>query len=492
MGIRFVGSIHSFIFLLLISCNGIGTAEFKNAGVNSGGIAGNGSNSSTFSGLTSITDLTDSTLTLNWISHPSAVAYDIFDVSSGSMIWKQTVIGQSTTSVGITGLTPGQQYMFRVRMKDSMGGNDSNVIAQVVTMNVFPSPPTSLIRISPSSATGLKTSLVLRVHGTKNGDTVRVYSDSSCSSQVASGTSTGTTIDLTVNSLIAGSHTFYARAENSSSSISACSTSSVAYHVNSCPANFISVIGSSTFSTNDFCVAKFEMKNVAGVPTSQAALVPWSGVSLNEAFTYCGSLGSNYGLLSNPEWMTIAYEIEKTASNWSGGSLGSGAIFKGHTDNSPAAGLEVSDVNDPYVGTGNSAAQAMGSGREQKRTHTLSNGEIIWDFSGNVWESVDWTVGGGLAFGPTTCTGVTTELPLVNCAALSASDYFPNNPAGISTISYNSNFNLGRFYGGSGGAARRGGAYSSSASFAGIFALGLDAGAANLNSSVGFRCVYRP
>ncbi|OYX42543.1 hypothetical protein B7Y94_03150, partial [Candidatus Saccharibacteria bacterium 32-49-12] len=32
---------------------------------------------------------------------------------------------------------------------------------------------------------------------------------------------------------------------------------------------------------------------------------------------------------------------------------------------------------------------------EQKRTHTLSNGEVIWDLAGNVWEWTDATVSNG-------------------------------------------------------------------------------------------------
>ncbi|OYX41051.1 hypothetical protein B7Y94_05650, partial [Candidatus Saccharibacteria bacterium 32-49-12] len=32
---------------------------------------------------------------------------------------------------------------------------------------------------------------------------------------------------------------------------------------------------------------------------------------------------------------------------------------------------------------------------EQKRTHTLSNGEVIWDLAGNVWE---WTNGTAAAY----------------------------------------------------------------------------------------------
>ena len=77
-------------------------------------------------------------------------------------------------------------------------------------------------------------------------------------------------------------------------------------------------------------------------------------------------------LLSNDQWMTIATNIANQASNWSGSSVGSGALNRGHSDGSSAL----------------AATGSHGAWSTNHRTHTLSNGEVIWDMAGNVWE---WT-----------------------------------------------------------------------------------------------------
>lgn len=256
-----------------------------------------------------------------------------------------------------------------------------------------------------------------------------------------------------------------------------------------CPTGYVAVPGNSSLSVDAFCVMEFEAKNVSGTPTSQAGGTPWVPINQTDAKAECTSLGANYDLISNPEWMTIAFEIEKTPSNWSGSAVGSGQLNRGHTDNSPGSALAVTDVNDPYIGTGNNSGQAVGSGWEQKRTHTLSNGSVLWDIAGNVWEWTDWSLGGGLISGPTSCPASWTELPDVACGALSSADYLPDNPSGQST--YNSSYGLGRFFGGSGGAALRGGNWSNGTN-AGAFTLNLSNAPSLTGTSIGFRCVYRP
>ncbi|MDD4439900.1 MAG: hypothetical protein PHS04_17990 [Tissierellia bacterium] len=134
------------------------------------------------------------------------------------------------------------------------------------------------------------------------------------------------------------------------------------------------------------CVMKYEASsdgttnctNAAGTaaacPVSNTTTTPWA-INQANAKAACESIGAH--LITNAEWMAIARDIEATTSNWSGTVLN-----RGHTDNVPPNALAASTDNDPYYGTG----QTTG---EQKRTHTLSNGEVIWDFAGNVWDWVD-------------------------------------------------------------------------------------------------------
>ena len=156
-----------------------------------------------------------------------------------------------------------------------------------------------------------------------------------------------------------------------------------------CPSGFIVVPGSGTYGTTDFCAMKYEAKQVGStnVPISQAAGTPWVNISQTDAITYSANVAGCTGchLITEAEWLTIAQNVLSVPSNWSGGSVGSGYIYSGHNDNSPAGALAASSNDgDGYSGTGNVSPSS------QRRTLTLTNGAVIWDMAGNVW---DWTSG---------------------------------------------------------------------------------------------------
>jgi hypothetical protein len=108
-------------------------------------------------------------------------------------------------------------------------------------------------------------------------------------------------------------------------------------------------------------------------------------ISQTDAITAC--TGSGARLISNAEWMTITRNIEGVASNWIGGSVGSGALWRGHTDGTQDTAL-VANADDSlgYEGTGNTAPSI------ERRTHTLSNGQVIWDLSANTHEGTNDTI----------------------------------------------------------------------------------------------------
>ena len=177
-----------------------------------------------------------------------------------------------------------------------------------------------------------------------------------------------------------------------------------------CPDGYVPVPGDVKYGTaQGFCVAKYEMKCALDAsptvgltapdtgyhtynnsstacatdraPQSIASGYPIANITQTNAQTYCSNLGTGYHLITNNEWMTIARNVEKNASNWTGGTVGSGGIWRGHTDNDPALALEAnSDDSQGYYGTNNTAPS------EEKRTFTLSNGKVLWDIAGNVWE----------------------------------------------------------------------------------------------------------
>jgi formylglycine-generating enzyme required for sulfatase activity len=67
-------------------------------------------------------------------------------------------------------------------------------------------------------------------------------------------------------------------------------------------------------------------------------------------------------------------------------------LANGHNDSSPNKALPAGPDNLPCFQTVSSGPNACGEKGSQKRTLQLSNGEIIWDFAGNVWQWVDATI----------------------------------------------------------------------------------------------------
>lgn len=473
-----------FINLLTYSCQELGKVELGKTATE------NVSNSS-FQGIDQITQVTDSTATIEWTHLDGIVAYEIYNTTNGVNF--VTTVFAPTSSYQLSNLSNNTKYQFKVRAKNANGELDGNLKNVDFTTKLAPNAPSELTLLSPSNSTGFDYTPTIKILGVKAGDLIKLFSDSSCTNLVGSETATSTSVEITTSELSVGNFTFYATATNENSNVSECSSNSLNYTLVNCPTGYIKVPGNSSLGVDDFCVMKFEAKEDGNSdPVSIAAGAPWGSISIVDAKLKCQGLGEGFDLMSNPEWMTVTHNIESVASNWSDSIIGSGKLYRGHSDNDPAGPIEISDETNPYSDTGNNASQALGSGLEQRRTHYLSNDEVIWDISGNIFELVDWTLGGDLSSGPTTCADNGWEqFPDVNCDALSSADYMPANPAGISASIYNSNFFLGRFRGNANGYARRGGTYQSQAS-AGIFLVDLGFMVDQKSGGVGFRCVYRP
>ncbi|HXH30845.1 MAG TPA: fibronectin type III domain-containing protein [Bacteriovoracaceae bacterium] len=457
-----------------------------------------------FDGVDSITNVTDSTLSVNWTADTQAVSFRIYRIISGTpTLVNSTPIPSTQTSYQLgtppAPLAKNTSYTYRVRAVDINGNEDTNIKNITVVTLLAPVPPSAFSLVLP----GAKATPKIRISGVKTGDTVRLYTGPGCSSFVTLAVAAGPTIDLNSNTItLPGTYTFHATATNPDGDISACSTANLVYKFIDCPTGYVQVLDNSTFGiSSPFCVMKFEAKNVAGVPVSQASGLPWDEITQSTAKAACDILDTDPGyaaytsgdfdLISNPEWMTMAHEIEKVATNWTSGVIGTGALYRGHSDSS-SSGLEVFDETLPYDGTGNAASDTP-SGFEQRRTLNLALGEVIWDLSGNVSEWVDWSLGGVLDSGPTSCATGEYEIPLLVCGALATANYAPANPAGIVTADYDNTYNLGsvNVILGSGGAASRGG-HSGSNSVAGLFNLDLTFIPSEFYTTLGFRCVYRP
>jgi prepilin-type N-terminal cleavage/methylation domain-containing protein len=282
----------------------------------------------------------------------------------------------------------------------------------------------------------------------------------------------------------------------------------------SCPTGYIKVPGNSLYQTKDFCVMKYEAKAVAtSAPTvgltepntgyntiannttattsvngravaSVASGYPIVNINQTTAASYCTTAGAS--LITNAEWMTIARNIEAQPSNWTGGTVGSGGLWRGHSDNSPVNALAANtDDNLGYEGTGNTSPSI------ERRTHTLSNGEVIWDLSGNVWEWTNDTIlGKDQPTGSSTGFNWREYTAITNYGTLSYDLTRPSNNTWNSTQNMGQIYSDGTSTNNTANAFIRGGASASTVP-AGVFTLYLNYIPAFTYVEVGFRCVLR-
>jgi hypothetical protein len=284
-----------------------------------------------------------------------------------------------------------------------------------------------------------------------------------------------------------------------------------------CPDGYLAVGPNELLGTAAFCVMRFEAKawlddgdrvvqdaelagdgcdvgclpNWAGdayLPASVPAARPWREVKIVAASRACRSLGAGYDLISNPEAMAVAREIERVAANWFGGVAGTGRLPEGRTGAGGRDGLlDVQNALDPYDGTGHDGTELPGAGWEQRRALLLASGESIWDFSGNVQEWIDWAIDGDLDPAPECPPKGYLEITSFVCPGFTAADY------DSSTGTYDSGEGVGQVLGGAGRAMRRGGQIGDvTTAIAGIYGFNVNRDATFTAPGTGFRCVYRP
>jgi len=276
-----------------------------------------------------------------------------------------------------------------------------------------------------------------------------------------------------------------------------------------------------------FFVSKYEMKikgvadgniayNSAYVAESRADGTPWVNISQIESITECTALQDSFRahpglknctaqLITNSQRMSIARNIENVKANWSTGTIGSGYIYSGHNDGTPGNSLAASiDDNDGYLGTGQSSGN-------QRRTLFLSNGQVIWDFSGNVIQWCSTTIQGQNqpdGFNDNGSENNDGFNWFGYNQADSDGEYINSTDLGNTTLTrndlfmrgnYNSSNGVGRIYTNSNRASTSTSTYGflfgglwNHGPYAGPLALSLSLSHWGRNSSIGFRCAVVP
>ncbi len=260
-----------------------------------------------------------------------------------------------------------------------------------------------------------------------------------------------------------------------------------------CPTGYVAVLPLSPYTTSQFCVAKYEIKNVSSVATSQPTGTLWVSINRANSITACTSLGAGYNLISNAQWQAIARNLEGVGFNWATGTVGNaGGMSTGHTDGSAGGLAAVADDNDSCAGTGQTCDLTTWS--DQRRVHRFASGLYIWDFSGNLSEWIRDDIStsfGSNSFSSLITTTTHTTNGTIGGVSNSAKYHF--GPAGDYTALSSAPYGgLGYQYMSIQSDAIFRGSEMTSGATAGMFMTNLSAGSAATSGSIGFRCVWAP
>lgn len=143
------------------------------------------------------------------------------EVGTGTLFSNWTTITTSTLSVG--------SYTFY--SKTFAGASEGSCSTAHVGYDLLPlTAPTSISLVSPLSSPHYVTTPTVSISGVMNQDTVKIYSDNSCTTQIGQGSANSTTINIDVSQILnLGTTTFYAKRTNASGLSSVCSSGLLSY-----------------------------------------------------------------------------------------------------------------------------------------------------------------------------------------------------------------------------------------------------------------------
>ena len=423
-------------------------------------------------------------INLNWTASADdvgVVSYKIYRDGGATPIATPT-----GTTYNNTGLISSTTYSYAISACDAAG----NCSAQSITASTTtpdtqaPTVPTNLTAVVVSSCQ-------INLNWTASADDIgvvryKIYRDGGAT-PIA--TPTGTTYNdsgLTASTLYSYTVSACDAAGNCSGQSSA-ATGTTPQPPPIAGGEWVLVPGSAAIGTSDFYVMTYEAKNVGGVSISRADVAPWVNITQTNAIAACSALGGGAHLLTIPETQTINRNIEAQAANWANGTIGSlvstgGGLKRGNAGTTDSASYTLATTGPDYVGANTGSDRTSTS----KAKLVLSNGEVIWDWAGNVEE---WVYGAGAGGTLGTPGGVTFDVgnPL-EWNSVSPDLSQERMILGPSNGSYTSLYGAGRYVGGvTTNAMIRGGDWSIGVG-SGVFYFNAGGVPSGVYGAVGFRC----
>lgn len=126
---------------------------------------------------------------------------------------------------------------------------------------------------------------------------------------------------------------------------------------------------------NGLTVSAFQVAQYISTKTKEGRVgfdvtsMPWANINYFDAIK--ASKEAGYNLITETQWLAIAWNLSQQDCNWTGGKVGDGDLYQGIRNGGGAkpAGYLPEDAN-------------------TKRWMTLSNGQQVCDFNGNVFQWV--------------------------------------------------------------------------------------------------------
>lgn len=134
--------------------------------------------------------------------------------SACSLLYGSAIAVSGSATITSNQLAPGVNQFYTNSTNIAGTGTCSQALLSYNYLGVMPATITSLTLSSPSTSPNYISTPTFQASGTRNGDTVNLYTDAGCSNFVGSAVSAGSAVYVTTSALSVATHTFYSISSN--------------------------------------------------------------------------------------------------------------------------------------------------------------------------------------------------------------------------------------------------------------------------------------